>query len=90
MSTSDSFQQLAMRFTDPVQHDYEVIGGIMLSDETVAERSRDTGLDRDTISEKARRFLQHGMFGLVDQRTTPINGRHRYPDGIAGTILYLK
>jgi len=58
MSTSESFQQLALRFTDPVQHHYEVTRGIMLADETVAERSRVTGMDRDTVSEKARRSLQ--------------------------------
>jgi hypothetical protein len=57
MSTLESFQQLAMRFTDPVQHDYEVIRGIMLEDETIAERSRITGVDRHTISDKAQRFL---------------------------------
>src|SRR5205085_8198499 len=90
MSTSESFQQLALRFTDPVQHHYEVIRGIMLADETVAQRSRVTGVDPDTVSEKARRFLQHGMFGLVDQRTTTDKGRHRYPNVVAGTILYLK
>jgi hypothetical protein len=61
MLTSEGFQQLALRFTDPVQHDYEVIRGILLTDETVAERSRITGVDRDTIREKARRFLQQGM-----------------------------
>jgi hypothetical protein len=62
MFTSESFQQLAMRFTDPVQHDYEVIRGVLLADETIAERSRSTGVDRDTVSEKAQRFLQAGMF----------------------------
>ena len=90
MSTSENFQQLAMRFTDPVQHDYEVIRGIMLADETIAERSRVTGVDRDTVSEKARRFVQHGMFGLVDRRTTSGASRHPYPDVVAGYILYLK
>ena len=87
---SESFQQLAMRFTDPVQHDYEVIRGIMLADETIAHRSRVTGLDRDTVSEKARRFIQHGMFGLVDRRTTTPKGQHRYPAVVAGYILYIK
>ncbi len=87
---SESFQQLAMRFTDPVQHDYEVIRGIMLADETIAYRSQVTGLDRDTVSEKARRFIQHGMFGLVDRRTTTPKGQHRYPDVVAGYILYIK
>ncbi len=32
MPTSESFQQLVLRFTDPVQQDYEVIRGIMLAD----------------------------------------------------------
>ena len=90
MPTSESFQQLSLRFTDPVQHDYEVIRGIMLADETVAERSRLTGVDRETIAEKARRFLEEGMFGLVDRRTTTDKGRHHYPDVVAGYILYLK
>jgi hypothetical protein len=90
MSTSESFQQLVLRFTDPIQHDYEVIRGVVLADETIAERSRITGVDRDTVSEKARRFVQHGMFGLVDRRTTTEKGRHQYPDVVAGYILYLK
>jgi len=90
MSASEEFQQVALRVTDPIQHDYEVIRGIMLADETIAERSRVTGVDRDTVSEKARGFLQHGMFGLVDRRTTTDAARHHYPDVVAGTILYLK
>jgi len=90
MPAPDDFHQLAFRFTDPVQHDYEVIRGIMLADETVAERSRATGLDRATVGEKARRFIQQGMFGLVDQRTTTAKGQQRYPDVVAGYILYLK
>jgi transposase InsO family protein len=90
MSALEEFQQLALRFTDPIQHDYEVIRGIMLADETVAERSRITGIDRDTVSEKARRFVQHGMFGLVDRRTTGSASRHHYPAVVAGYILYLK
>jgi len=90
MSASEEFQQVALRITDPIQHDYEVIRGIMLADETIAERSRVTGVDRDTVSEKARSFLQHGMCGLVDRRTTTDAARHHYPDVVAGTILYLR
>ncbi|MGI8967542.1 MAG: helix-turn-helix domain-containing protein, partial [Chloroflexota bacterium] len=62
----------------------------MLADETIAQRSRITGIDRDIVSEKARRFVQHGMFGLVDLRTTSNKGRHHYPDIVAGYILHLK
>lgn len=90
MPASERFQQLALRFTDPVQHDYEVIRGIFLADETVAARSRETGVDRATVGEKARRFLEHGMLGLIDRRTTTHRGRHRYPDTVAGYLLYLK
>jgi hypothetical protein len=55
------FRQHALRCTDPVQYDYEVIRDIMLTDATVAERSRATGLDREMVGEKARRFLEGGM-----------------------------
>ncbi len=90
MPASESFQQLALRFTDPVQREYEVIRDIMLADATIAERSRVTGVDRATVGEKARRFLERGMFGLVDRRTTTEKGQHPYPDVVAGYILYLK
>src|SRR5579871_6272076 len=90
MPRSEDVHQLALRFTDPVQHDYEVIRDIMLADATVAARSRATGIDRATVSEKARRFIQHGMFGLVDQRATTIKGHHDYPTAVAGYILCLK
>jgi hypothetical protein len=39
MPTSESFQQLALRFTDPMQHHYVVIRGILLADATIAARS---------------------------------------------------
>jgi transposase InsO family protein len=90
MPASERFQQLALHFTDPVQFWYEAIRGSLVADETIAERSRETGLDRATIAEKAHRFLEGGMFDLVDRRTTTRKGRHRYPDVVAGYILYLK
>ncbi len=90
MPRSDDFHQLALRFTDPIQHDYEVIRGLVLADETIIEWSQITGVDRNTISEKAQRFLEGGMVGLVDYRTTTEKGQHQYPDVVAGTILYLK
>ena len=68
ISASERFQQLALHFTDPVQYDYEVIRGIFLEDETIAERSRETGQDRATVSATARRFLEVGMLGLIDRR----------------------
>lgn len=86
---SGRFQQLALRFTDPVQHDYEVIHAIMLADETVAARSHETGMDRETVGEKARRFVQHGMVGLIARRTATTKGQHRYPDVVAAYMLYV-
>jgi transposase InsO family protein/transposase len=90
MPASERFQQLALRFTDSVQHDYEVVRDIFLADETIAERSRETGVDRATVAEKARRFLEHGMLGLIDRRRTTRGGRRSYPDTVAGYLLYLK
>ena len=90
MATTEHFEQLALRFTDPLQHDYEVIRPIMLADETIAERSRATGLDRATVGEKARRFVQEGMLGLVDRRSSTTKGQHQYPAVVVGYILYLK
>jgi transposase InsO family protein len=90
MPASEAFNQLALRFTDPVQYSYEVIRGIMLADETITARSEATGLDRATIGEKAQRFLEEGMLGLVDRRTITQAGRHQYPELVAACILYLK
>jgi len=68
---TDDFQQLRLLFTDPVQFEYEVIRPIVLFADNVAARSEQTGLDRSTVGEKARRFIQKGMLGLEDQRTRP-------------------
>jgi hypothetical protein len=42
MPASEHFQQLALRFTDPVQHDYEVIRDIYLVDVTFAAHEHTT------------------------------------------------
>jgi hypothetical protein len=81
---------LILRFTDPLQHGYEVIRGVLLADETIAERSAATSYDRATISEKARRFLEGGMLSLVGRRTTTDKGRYHNPDIVAGYIVYVK
>jgi transposase InsO family protein len=90
MPASEAFNQLALRFTDPVQYSYEVIRDIMLADETITARSEATGLDRATVGEKAQRFLKDGMLGLVDRRTITQAGRHQYTALVAACILYLK
>jgi transposase len=88
---TDDFTQLKLLFTDPLQHDYEVIRPVVLFAELVRTRSAQTGLDRTTVGEKARRFMEQGMLGLADQRATH-SGRkpHTFPEPIATYILYLK
>ena len=46
MSATQDFDQLKSLFTDPIQQDYEVIRPIVLFSERVAERARQTGLER--------------------------------------------
>ncbi len=88
---SDDFDQLKLLFTDPIQHDYEVVRPIVLFSETVAVRSAQTDLDRTTIGDKARRFVQQGMLGLVDQRPGKAGRKpHRFPEPVAAYILYVK
>jgi hypothetical protein len=81
----DDFQQLQLLFTDPIQHDYEVIRTVVLYAETLTQRAAETGVDRSTIGDKARRFLEEGMFGLADQRA---GKPHPFPERIAGYLLY--
>lgn len=91
MDRTEGFAQLQLRFIDPIQYDYEIIRPVVLFAETVAERSRETEMERTTVGEKARRFVTRGMLGLVDQRQNA-SGRkgHEYPENVAEYILYLK
>lgn len=85
------FQQLSLLFTDPIQHDYEVIRPIMLEAETVTARSQQTGVERTVVGDKARRFVQHGMLGLVDHRPSRAGRKPApFPEPVARHILYLK
>ena len=91
MSVAEDFAQIRMQFIDPLQHDYEVIRPIVLFGETAAERSRQTGIDRTVIGDKARSFVTDGMVGLRDGRSEPRPADGPiYPEGIAGYIIYLK
>jgi transposase-like protein len=90
MSVPEDFAQLALRFTDSIQYRYEVIRDMMLADATIAERSRATGVDRGTVATHARRFVEAGMLGLVDHRSTPDHDHQPYPAVVAGYILYVK
>jgi hypothetical protein len=46
MTPAEEFGQLRLKFTDPVQHHYEVIRPIVLFSETISARSRQTGVER--------------------------------------------
>src|SRR5207249_3923462 len=88
---TDDFHQLKLLFIDPIQHDYEVIRPVVLFSETTTARSGETGLDRSTIGDKARRFVQQGMLGLVDERSTKAGRKpHAFPNPVASYVLYLK
>jgi len=87
----EDFAQYQLRFGDDIQHDYEVIRPIVLFAETMAERSRQTGIEPTVVGAKARRFAMDGMLGLVDQRlVNPGRKGHVYPEAVAAHILYLK
>ena len=89
MTSSAEFSQLRLKFIDPVQHNYEAIRPIALFDESVSERRRQTGLERQRIGEKAQRFVQQGMLGLFDQRTGAGSEQEQgYPEGVASHIIY--
>jgi len=91
MPEPESFQQLRLLFIDPIQHDYEVIRTVVLLGERVTQRSEETGFDRTTVADKARRFVEKGMFGLADARATQAGRKpHALPEDAAGYILYLK
>src|SRR3982751_1806544 len=69
VAEQDEFVQIREQCIDPLQHDYEVIRPIVLFAETAAERSRQTGIERTVVGDKARRFVLEGMEGLRDRRT---------------------
>jgi transposase InsO family protein len=91
VSAQEEFAHIRQQFIDPIQHDYEVIRPIVLFAETAAERSRQTGVERTVVGDKARRFVLEGMLGLTDRRTETAGRKgHTYPDAIAGYIVYVK
>ena len=87
----DAFSQLNLHFTDPIQYDYEVIRPIVLFSQPIADRSHDIAIPRATISEKAKRFVQSGMLGLIDRRSQPTTKKNAgFPEPVARYIFYLK
>lgn len=90
MRQEEPFSQLHLRFTDPIQFDYEVIRPIVLFAQSTNSRSQETEVPRTTVREKAKQFVMEGMLGLIDQRSTAVSNREEgFPDPIAKHILYL-
>jgi len=77
VAAQDDFARIRTEFIDPFQHDYEAIRPVVLFGETAAERSRQTGIDRTTIADKAKRFVTGGMLGLADGAPHPRLARAR-------------
>ncbi len=91
MQPEEPFSQLHLRFTDPIQFDYEVIRPIVLFAQSTNSRSQETEVPRTTVREKAKQFVMEGMLGLVDQRATANSNREEgFPEPIAKYILHLK
>jgi transposase InsO family protein len=91
VSTAEDFAQYKLQFVDYIQHDDEVIRPMVLFAETITERSRQTGIERTSVGDKARRFVQEGMLGLVDQRAGQAGRKgHVYPEAVAAYMLYVK
>ena len=91
MTRDEPFAQLQLRFTDPIQYDYEVIRPVILFAQSTNSRSQETEVPRTTVREKAKQFAIEGKLGLVDQRSTADSNREEgFPEPIARHILYLK
>src|SRR5215469_14055753 len=91
VAAQEDFAHIRQHCIDPLQHDYEVIRPIVLFAETAAERSRQTGVERTVVGDKARRFVTEGMLALADGRAAHAGRKgHVYPDAIAEYILYVK
>jgi hypothetical protein len=54
VETTEDFNQLRLRFIDPVQHDYELVRPIVLFAQPIAARSRETETERTTVGDTAQ------------------------------------
>ena len=49
MDTNEPFAQLQLRFTDPIQYDYEVIRPVVLFSQSVTDRSDEAEMARNGL-----------------------------------------
>jgi len=74
-----------------MQHDDDVMRPSVLWAETIADRRRQTGIERTVVGDKARRFVMEGMLGLVAQRPGRAGRKgQRSPDAVAAYMFYVK
>jgi transposase InsO family protein/transposase len=87
-----AFDQLQLRFRDPVQRRYEIIRPVLLEECTAAERATHTHLHPDTIGKLKRRFEQQGMLGLFPAHVEiSTRGRQRQvPETVVEELQRLK
>ena len=92
MEQLPAFDQLQLRFRDPVQRRYEIIRPLLMDECTAAERAAHTHLHPDTIGKLKRRFEQQGMLGLfpahIDVSTR--ERRRRVPEAAVQELQRLK
>jgi hypothetical protein len=67
VSAQEEFARIQLQFVDPTQREHEIIRPIVLFGETAAERSRQTGVERTVVGDKAHRFVLGGMAALQDE-----------------------
>ncbi len=60
MSLLDEFAQLRLKSNDPIKHDYEVIRLGVLFSETLTEHSRQIGIERTVVGDKAKALFNKG------------------------------
>jgi hypothetical protein len=91
VSAAEDLAHYKLQFVDDIPHDYAVIRPIVRFAETIAERRRQTGIERTSVGDKARRFGMEGMLGLVAQRAGQAGRKgHVYPEAVAASMLYVK
>ena len=92
MEQLPDFNQLPLRFHDPVQRRYEIIRPVLLDECTATERAAHTHLHPDTIGKLKRRFEQQGMLGLFPAHVeVSTRGRRRQmPEAAVQELQRLK
>ena len=92
MEQLPDFDQLPLRFHDPVQRRSEIIRPVLLDECTAAERAAHTHLHPDTIGKLKRRFEQQGMLGLFPAHVevSTRGRRRRVPEAVIEELQRLK